>query len=332
MYSVQPASAVVRVLADVAARQPDNAWDGHPGASYAWARAAAQTAPNHLWTVLGDHAEPVALLSMHGRVPSPLLYPVGHHHGGFQCLNGQNPEATADVLARITRLYAAYLPFCSSNLAFAVKARTAAVRIREHCVAPIVHHENPDKYLASRPRKLRATIRRAEQALAEAGGSIDLISSADVAAVLPHLAMIESSGHRTSGHILTGRHADFLRMALQELHGDGALELWVARIAHAYVGYLVAIRSPQSTYFYTMGITQEMSALSLGSAIFYRAIAYNLAQERWVNLGTGGTLFKSRFATGEQQLYDVLLVPSYALGARQLVDAMPATKHGGRWQ
>lgn len=331
MYQVRAAAAVVSLLRDPAGRQPDTAWDGHPAASYAWARAAATVAPRHQWMVIRNRTGPCALLTTRSRFRTPVLYPVGYHHGGFQPLHGGNIGATAEALARISPRYAAYLPFCSRELADAVASR-AGVYTREHDVAPFVEPISPDEYLASRPRKLRATIRHAEREFAELNGVIELVRRSAVESVLPHLAAVEAKGHRRSGHILSGRRANFLRTALLEFLADDTLELWVARRAQSYVGYLVAIHGPRSTYLWTMAITAEMAPLSLGSAIFHRAIAYNLAQDRRVSLGTGGTLFKRRFATGAQQLYDLLLVPARALGARRIIGALPETRHGGRWR
>jgi CelD/BcsL family acetyltransferase involved in cellulose biosynthesis len=308
-YGVRPASAAVGAFENAAGRRSDAAWDGHPSASYAWTRAAARMAPHHLWMVLGEPEAPLAVLTMRSRIRSTLLFPVGHHHGGFQPLNGHAPQTTAAVLARLSQRYAAYLPFCSGDLASAVVELSAACRIREHDTAPFVQCEDPETYLSGRPRKLRATIRRAEQAFGEIGGVIERISQVGVEDALEKISAVEAAGHRTVGRIFIGHHSSFLRTAFSEFQAEGVLELWVARIGQCYTGYLVAFRAPKSTYFYTTGITADMAEISLGSAVFHRAIAYNLAQGRQIDLGTGRTPFKSRFATGERQLYDVLMIP-----------------------
>lgn len=322
------------VAAQLAPRLPYNAveWDGHPAASDAWLRAAAQVRPRQRWAVLGTLTDPWALLVAHPPAGSVVLQPLGHHHGGFQHRVGASPVDVVSALVEVARRRIGYLPFCTSRMADAVRAVAPQFILRTHDVAPIVEAEDVEHYISTRHRKLRATFRQAKRALCAKSVEITMLPAGDFSKHCTNIAAVEAAGHRKNGYPLSGRHASFIRRALVELDADGVLEVWVGRTRQAALGYLVSCRSATNTYFYTMGIRREAATLSLGTAIFHGAITSALARGLWVNLGPGDTLFKRRFATHQHTLYDVLLMSSrMAPLARRLLQALPSMKHGGPW-
>jgi hypothetical protein len=273
--------------------------------------------------------DPLALLVARPSAGSGVLQPLGHHHGGFQHRAGANPVDVASALVEGASRRIGYLPFCTSSLADAVRAVAPHFILRTHDVAPIVEAGDVEQYTSTRHRKLRATIRQAEKALDAESVEIIMLPTGDFSKHCTDIAAVEAVGHRKTGHPLSGRHASFMRRALVELDVDGVLEVWVGRTKQEPLGYLVSFRSATNTYFYTMGIRREAASLSLGTAIFHRAITSALSRGLWVNLGPGDTLFKRRFATRQHTLYDVLLVPPrMAPLARRLLRALPQTKHG----
>jgi hypothetical protein len=257
---------------------------------------------------------------------------LGHHHGGFRLRSEVSDEAV-QALAEVGAWHACYLPFCTEGFAQRLRARSSRILVRGHDVASFVVATDPDAYLAQRPRRLRATIRQADRRLEEHACEIIRVEGACPMGLLDELSGIEAAGHRRSGHPLSGRHGLFIRSALTELGHDGLLEIWLARARGASLGYLVTCQSPQSTYFYTMAIRGEAENLSLGTAIFWRAIGHSIRHGKRINLGPGGTIFKERFETGHMVLYDLVMVPRYtARLAPGLIRALPATRHGGKWR
>jgi hypothetical protein len=332
VYALRPAWKATAGLGASGTTVPAPSWDGHPAATDAWARAAARAAPTHRWVVLGQTDRPLGFLTAKAGFHGPVLFPLGYHHGGFR-LRSEVSDAAVRALAEVGAWHACYLPFCTEGLAQRMRAQVSRVLVRSHDVASVVVAADLDAYLAERPRRLRATIRQADRRLEEHACEIVRVEGACPTGLLDELSGIEAAGHRQSGHPLSGRHGPFIRSALAELGHDGLLEIWLARASGESLGYLVTCQSPQSTYFYTMAIRGGAEDLSLGTAIFWRAIAYSIKHGKRINLGPGGTMFKRRFETGRMILYDLVMVPRYTAGlAPGLIRALPATRHGGKWR
>lgn len=316
-------STVDRLYREVGDQFDWDGWDGNVACTPQWLGAHRRTGRG-LLAVRGAGG----LLAVLERKAPGALGPVGRYHGGFAPLPGAGAEDVLDALAVVARYSWVGLPHSPHWLhTHAGRLHPRRVVSREHDHVFTVGALGVDQYDVSRPRKLRATIRRAQAAADASDQTVRPLAPGGLTAVLDRLVAVERAGHRTKGHVLASR---AVSDALVDLDADGRLVVHVLQRGVEPLGYLVAGRGATQDHLYTTAIRAELADSSAGSLLFAAAIRNALASGRAVSMGAGATAFKRRFATASVPQADAVLLPAWAGAAeRPLARALGRVSSSG---
>lgn len=280
-------------------------WDGNPATTPAWIRAHGRRGAVPL--ALRDQGQIVGILE---RKALGWYGPVGRYHGGFAALPGRSSHQLAQALSRVVPWGWIGLPHATPGLGDALrKAGLRRLVGRTHDKILCADGTDVSLYLEQRPRKLRATLRKAERGAIDNDLVVGTMSPGRLSAHWNEIERVERVGHRRKGHLVARRS---IREVLADLDRTHRLQVHTLHDSSGVHGYLIAGRGLTQDYFYTMGIRSELAAFSAGSLLFAHAISRSIETGKTANLGPGDTPFKRRFATSEYPQVDILLLPSWA--------------------
>ncbi len=297
---------VIPAIRDAWLKRQGEHWDGDPGATWEWLSAAVERWPSTRFLLLGTPQRPLALLRR-ARWGGFLWVPAGVRSDRFAPCPGTDPVELVEALAACPKNL--LLPFVEEEVSVAAD-RQPRLAARPHGEFLAIRAQDPAAFLAGRPRKLRQTIRRSREKLAELDdrAAVLTLPQGETAAALDEIAAAEVAGNRRTA-ILSGRGGDFVRDAITRLDRSGVVETHVVRLDGSIAAYLIGFVGKTRLLLYTMAHRADTGNLSLGTLLFARAIEANLAQGRSIDLGNGGTFFKQRFADTGGSLHDLLTAP-----------------------
>lgn len=290
-------------------RRQSAAWSGDPAATWEWLAAGAHHLPaTHPLLLLGTPDVPIALLRLVGRGRFRIAVPLGHGAGlDRMALCPATDPASARVATHSARSIATvWLPFMAGGT---IATGGQEVR-RGHGEFLSIGCRDWGEYYGSRSRSLRKTIRLANNRRSRADEKIRLwtLPPGETSARLHALAAVEAGGRRKTGYLLSHpRAGPFTARWVRHLDEAGHIRTRVAVADGRICAFLVGVVAARRYLAYSMAMLDAYSPYALGHLLFHDAIRDALTCGESVDLGSGSTAFKLRWATSASPLEDVLV-------------------------
>lgn len=297
--------------------------------------------------VATDGPDLVGLAPFHRRSVGPLrvLRFLGHGLGpisGLLLAPGREPEAARAIWREVLRDRRAFLELLDHRADLPgldeLRAEAGRVVVEDREVCPVIDPgDDVAAYLAGRSKNLRRTLRKGDEALAEAGGPLVMELATPTDEVVDEVARLYAAAERENPRldVFDARHGPFTRELLAAAERDGRLRLFVGRVDGRAATVDLGFRTGDAVGLWAGRYDPADRAWSPGHLALREIVRLSAAEGASVDLLLGDAQYKRMWATGEYGTSTVTAAASplvHAAGVRILAatDAIRRRVRGTR--